>query len=120
MAYNKNIVEKLSQFNNLSFTRKQWDIILKGCGCPRSNYFWIAMKTYVLEREGNLRLFTLHDLNNEVFTLVWNLYCELNRDSVKKAYHNKKAKERAKEKASVNITFYMIDGYLTTTKPSKD
>lgn len=38
MVETKKVVESLSQFNNLILTKKQWDIIFKGCGMPKSAY----------------------------------------------------------------------------------
>ena len=120
MAYNKDIVEKLSQFNNLSFTKKQWDIILKGCGCPKSAYFWMALKENNLQR--CFRIYTLLDIDSASFDTIWNKYCELNRASVKKAYIKEKAKKKAREKvaAFTGITLYMVNGCLTTEKPERD
>lgn len=46
--YNK-VVESLSQFNNLILTKKQWDIIFKGCNMPKSVHLWAAFRHYSLE-----------------------------------------------------------------------
>lgn len=120
MAYDKDIVERLSLFNNMSFTKKQWDIILKGCGCPRSSHFWAALKTYNLQK--NHRLFTLVDIDSESFDNVWTLYCGLNRASVKKAYDKKKMWKKAKERCDrfKGMTLYLVDGRLTDIKPTRD
>lgn len=120
MPYNRDIVEKLSQFNNMSFTKKQWDIILKGCGCPKSCHFWAALKENNLVRYS--RLFTLIDIDNESFHTIWENYCHSNRASVKKAYNKAKAIKQVKERAKsfTGITFYMIGGTLTTEKPERD
>lgn len=62
------IVEKLSQFNNMSFTKKQWKIILKGCGCPKSCHFWAAL------RENNLvfhsKMYTLIDMDIHSYAII--------------------------------------------------
>lgn len=118
MAYNKDIVEKLSQFNNLSFTKKQWDIILKGCGCPKSSHFWGALRTHNLQR--NQRLYTLIDIDSKSLDTVWTDYCKSNRASVRKAYFKSKAKKQARERRTIGITLYMVDGYLTTDKPTRE
>lgn len=110
------IVEKLSLFNNMSFTKKQWDIILKGCGCPKSSHFWSALRANNLQR--NKRLYTLIDVNQESFGEIWTKYCLSNRANVKKSYLRKKI--NSKEKKEINITLYMVDGYLTTDKPIKE
>ena len=120
MAYDQDIVERLSQFNNVSFTKKQWDIILKGCGCPKSAHFWTAL------RQNNLvkcsRLFTLINIDSDSFHIIWESYCCLNRAGVKKAYDKAKAIKQAKErvKSFKGITFYMVGGVLTTEKPERD
>lgn len=118
MAYNKDIVEKLSQFNNLSFTKKQWDIILKGCGCPKSSHFWRALRMHNLQRVQ--RLYTLLDIDSKSFDTIWTNYCKSNRASVKKAYFKVKAKKQVRERKIVDITLYMVDGYLTTDKPTRE
>ncbi len=118
MAYSKDIVEKLSQFNNLSFTKKQWDIILKGCGCPKSSHFWSALKMYNLQR--NQRLYTLLNIDSKSFDTIWINYCKSNRAGVRKNYFKMKAKKQIEEGKTVNITFYMIDGYLTIDKPIRE
>lgn len=118
MAYNKDIVEKLSQFNNLSFTKKQWDIILKGCGCPKSSPFWSALRAHNLQR--NRRIYTLINIDSKSFDLIWTNYCKSNRAGVKKAYFKVKAKKQARERKIVDITLYMVDGYLTTDKPTRE
>lgn len=120
MTNHLNIVEKLSLFNNMSFTKKQWDIVLKGCGCPKSSHFWAALKTYNLQK--NHRMFTLVDINAESFDKVWTLYCKSNRASVKKAYDKEKARKKAREKVGnlKDITLYLIGSYLTDIKPKRD
>lgn len=120
MAYNKDIVEKLSQFNNLSFTKKQWEIILKGCGCPKSPLFWAAL------RDNNMiidnRTFTLVDFTEESFDKVYKQYSITNVASATKAQRKRKLRERAIERSKkvVNHTFFMVGGYLTTELPEKD
>lgn len=118
MAYNKDIVEQLSQFNNMSFTRKQWDIILKGCGCPKSSHFWGALRVHNLQR--NQRLYTLIDIDSKSFDTIWTNYCTTNRANVKKSYFKAKVKKQIKERKRVDITFYMVNGYLTTDKPVRE
>lgn len=114
------IVEKLSQFNNMSFTKKQWDIILKGCGCPKSPYFWTAL------RQNNLikyqKIYTLIDIDIHSYAIILDQYCTVNREQAKKSYNRSKARKIAQEKSKSfkGITFYMIGGYLTTEKPERD
>ncbi len=120
MTDQSNIVEKLSLFNNMSFTKKQWDIILKGCGCPKSKHLWTALRSSNMQKEE--KLYTLLDINMESFDIVWTKYCTLNRENVKKTYYKKKAIKRAKERQEgfKGITLYMINGYLTDIKPTRD
>lgn len=116
MTNHQDIVERLSLFNNMSFTKKQWDIVLKGCGCPKSSHFWTALKTYNLQK--NHRMFTLVDINAESFDKVWALYCESNRTNVRKTYYKKKARERVNN--FKGVTLYLVEGYLTDTKPTTE
>lgn len=120
MAYNKDIVERLSQFNNISFTKKQWDIILKGCGCPKSSHFWAALKQTNLVKCS--RLFTLININDDSFHIIWENYCYSNRAGAKKAYNKAKVIKQIEKrtKSFRGITFYMIGGALTTEKPERD
>lgn len=120
MAYNKDIVEKLSLFNNLSFTKKQWDIILKGCGCPKANHFWTALRNNNLIKEK--RIYTLIDINNESFECIWEKYCGINKAGAKKSYEKKKAREKAekRQKSLKNTTLYIINGCVTHINPIKD
>lgn len=114
------IVERLSQFNNMSFTKKQWEIILKGCGCPKSSHFWTAL------RQNNLvkykRIYTLVDMDIHSYAIILDQYCTANRASVKKSYDKAKARKKVQErnKEFKGITFYMVGGVLTTEKPERD
>ena len=114
------IVERLSQFNNMSFTKKQWEIILKGCGCPKSSYFWTAL------RQNNLvkykRIYTLVDMDIHSYAIILDQYLTANRAYVKKSYDKAKARKKVQErnKAFKRITFYMVGGVLTTERPEID
>lgn len=114
------IVESLSQFNNVKLSKKQWDIVLKGCGCPKSSLFWYALREHNLSKED--RLYTLLNINEESFNKVWENYCIANRASAKKTYDKNKLRAQAKAKAQQckGITFYMVGGYLTTEKPYEE
>ena len=120
MNKQETITEKLSQFNNLTFTKKQWDIILAGCGCPKSSHFWKAL------RDNNMlkytKLFTLVNIDNNSFADVLRQYLTVNRENVKKSYDKAKVRKRVQErnKTFKGITFYMIGGALTTEKPERD
>lgn len=114
------IAENLSQFNNRSFTRKQWEIILKGCGCPKSSYFWTALRQNNLVKYNNI--YTLVDMDIHSYAVILEQYSDMNRASVKKAYDKAKAKRRAQEsiKRCSSVTFYMVGGVLTVEKPEKE
>ena len=114
------IVERLSQFNNMSFTKKQWEIILKGCGCPKSSHFWTALRNLCMWR--NAKLYYLADVDSKAFENVWNAYCEANKTYVMKSYNKAKARAKAREKAESLkcFTLYMVNGTLTTEKPEKE
>lgn len=119
MTYNKDIVERLSLFNNISLSKRQWEIVLKGCGCPKSTIFWTALRRNNLQRIE--RLYTLLDINKESFNTVWTYYCELNNSSSKKSYLKKKARQKARQMAdNVGVRLYLIHGYLTTEIPERD
>lgn len=118
MAYNKDIVERLSQFNNLSFTKKQWDIILKGCGCPKSSHFWGALRKHNLVKEH--KYYTLVDIDTKSYERVYTAYSTYNTEAVMKAYNKRKAKEKARQSVErlQSKTLYIINGYITDTKPT--
>lgn len=120
MTNQEGIVERLSLFNNMSFTKKQWDIILKGCGCPKSAHFWTAL------RENNLvkysKIYTLKDMDIHSYAIILDQYCTANRASAKKSYDKAKAKKRAQERSNnfKGITLFMVGGALTTERPERD
>lgn len=114
------VVEKLSLFNNMSFTKKQWDIILKGCGCPKSSYFWAALKRNNLTQHS--KLYTLVNMDIHSYAIILDQYCTANQKAVKKCYDKAKAKKKVQERRETfkGITFYMVGGVLTTEKPERD
>lgn len=94
----QSIVEKLSQFNNLCFTKKQWEIIFKGCGCPKSAYFWMAIRDLCMWKSD--KLYYLSDIDNKSFEQVWQKYSNSNSNSVKKS--QKKAKDIEQRMEKIN------------------
>lgn len=120
MNNQKLLANNLSLFNNRTFTKKQWEIIFKGCGCPKSTYFWKALRDNNMEKYQ--LSYTLRDINTESFNKVWEEYCNYNRNSVKKHYDKVKALQSAREKVNKlkGHTFYIIGGILTTEKPERD
>lgn len=120
MTEQEKVVEKLSLFNNLSFTKKQWEIILKGCSCPKSSHFWASLRQNNLVKHS--RMYTLVDMDIHSYAIILNQYLTVNRESVKKCQRKAKARESAKKRAKsfTGVTFYMVDGVLTTEKPDRD
>lgn len=112
----EDVVEKLSLFNNISFTKKQWEIVLKGCGCPKSSHFWMALRNNNLQKEG--KLYLLVNLNMESFNYVWNIYCNTNKAAVNKSYKKKKVRESLKP--ITHTTFYVVNGVVTVENPKLD
>lgn len=114
------IVERLSQFNNMSFTKKQWEIVLKGCGCPKSTHFWTALKQNNLVKYE--KFYTLVDMDIHSYAIILDQYLTVNREAVKKSKDRAKSRKKAQErnKSFKGITFYMVGGTLTTEKPERD
>lgn len=112
-------VERLSQFNNMSFTKKQWEIVLKGCGCPKSAHFWTALKNNLVKYQ---RVYTLIDMDIHSYAIILDKYLTTNREYVKKSYNKAKARRQAQQRKESlkGTTFYMIGGVLTTEKPERD
>lgn len=120
MVETKKVVELLSQFNNLILTKKQWDIIFKGCGMPKSVYLWIALRHYSLEKIGFN--YKLKPINEETIKAIYNMYSSLNKSAVAKHYKKQKqiAKIKAYKASFKGLIFYNIGGVLTTIKPERD
>lgn len=120
MTQQEQVVERLSWFNNLSFTKKQWDIILKECGCPKSSHFWAALKRNNLVKYS--KTYTLVDMDIHSYAIILEEYNTANRTAMKKTYDKAKAIKQARErrKSFKGITFYMVGGALTTEKPERD
>lgn len=111
------IVERLSLFNNRSFTRKQWDIVFKGCGCPVHQFFWNALK------KGNIIkdawLYRLVDLDMDAYEKAYKEYLKLTREATKKTYAKKKAQRKARE--FQGLSFILLpDGTLSRNMPGDE
>lgn len=113
-------VENLSLFNNLSFTKKQWDIILKGCGCPKSTHFWKALRENNLIREG--LIYTLVDMDIHSYAVILEQYSALNTKAVMKTYKKKKFLKKVEERNTRirSTVFYSVNGVLTTEPPTRE
>lgn len=108
--------EQLSLFNNLSFTKKQWDIILRGCGCPKAPYLWTALRQHHIVKEG--KYFTMADMNATSYCRVYEEYCIYNRSNVSK--HAAKVKARKKAESLKGFTVYVINGVITRDNTIQD
>lgn len=114
------IVEKLSLFNNRIFTKKQWEIIFQGCGCPKSSHFWRAIRDNNMSKYKNA--YTLEDMDTEAYEKILSEYKKYNREGVSKFYKKAKAKQKAAEasKRMYGTAFYMVGGVVTIEKPEND
>lgn len=117
VSYN---IEKLQLFQNITLSKQQWEVILKGCDFPKSTLLWTVLRESILVKLDSYPLYTLISTTKEKIEKAINKYKELNNQCVK-AYYNKKKKEKeAKErsKSFKAFTLYMVGGVLTTEKPS--
>lgn len=117
-------IELLSKFNHRTFKRDQWDIILNGCGCPKTGQFWMALRNICMSKEicfGNTSTYKL-EATKEDFENVWKEYSDLS-SKYTKTYNNKKeAKQKAMEsvKRMSKIQMYIVNGCVTTEKPENE
>ena len=119
ISYN---IEKLQLFQNITLSKQQWEVILKGCDFPKSTLLWTVLRESILVKLDSYPLYTLISTTKEEIEKAVNKYKELNNQCAK-AYYNKKKKEKeAKErcKSFRAFTLYMVGGVLTTEKPSFD
>lgn len=103
MKTNKtDVAEALSLFNNRTFTKRQWEVILKGCGCPKSAHFWTALLEHMAKfQRGYIVTYTLTDMCSESYENVYKTYREINNNYVAK--HNQKKKAKAKRVAPMHL-----------------
>lgn len=120
MTNHQEVVERLSQFNNMSFTKKQWEIILKGCGCPKSAHFWAALKQNNLIKDK--KMYTLVEMDIHSYAIILDQYLAKNRECVNKSYRKAKARKQVQERSKSlrGTVFYMVGGALTTEIPERD
>ena len=105
---NTNIVEALSLFNNRTFTKRQWEVILKGCGCPKSAHFWSALLKHMVKyQRGYIVTYTLTDMCSEAYENVYKTYREINNNYVTK--HNQKKKAKAKAQRVVTPMSFVVN-----------
>lgn len=119
ISYN---IEKLQLFQNITLSKQQWEVILKGCDFPKSTLLWTVLRESILVKLDSYPLYTLISTTKEEIEKAVNKYKELNNQCVK-AYYNKKKKEKEAKERSKSFrafTLYMVGGVLTTEKPSFD
>lgn len=113
-------ISKLLQFNNCSFTKKQWNIILNGCNCPKSAAFWMIFKNNCEILDNNKYL--LLNANEEKLQQIFQSYLEVSLSYTKK--YQDKIKRKAKiEKWRNNYshnTHILINGVLCIESSTYD
>lgn len=114
------IVKNLSKFNNMNFTKEQWDIILTGCGCPKGNNFWTALRNLCMWNSN--KQYYLTDIDDNTLKQVFESYTEINRTYSKKYIKKTKAKIKVEEwrKNYTSTTLYVVNGTITIEKPEYD
>lgn len=119
ISYN---IEKLQLFQNITLSKQQWEVILKGCDFPKSTLLWTVLRESILVKLDSYPLYTLISTTKEEIEKAINKYKELNNQCVKAHYNKKKKEKEAKErsKSFKAFTLYMVGGVLTTEKPSFD
>lgn len=91
------ILKNLMLFNNTIASKAEWNIIFRGCGCPKNTYFWKSMRDNDLLHLLRNGFYTLRNVDPETFQNVWNEYCVNNRASVKRVYDKKKRLKKIEE-----------------------
>ena len=118
----KALTTKLQLFQNLTLTRPQWKVILKGCKFSKSEHLQTALIESILIKLDNYPMYTLTTITRETVEKVISRYKEINC-TYASAYYNKKRQEKAAKERSQSFkafTLYMVGGVLTTEKPSFD
>lgn len=90
------IMKNLMLFNGTIASSREWEIILRGCGCPKNQYFRKALREhalFMLKRN----YYILDGIDADTFQKIWDDYCTNNRAGVKKAYDKKRRIERIAE-----------------------
>lgn len=130
MTKTESIYNKLRLFVPFSATPAQWNVILKGAGCPNSCHFWKAFKTICLKEMdenflGYLSSHTIYmmnpEFNLEMFEKAWDEYCTANRASVKKVYYKKKAQKKTeqwRQERKALPCYLAPDGTITINNPN--
>lgn len=118
-------VEKINCFVGTPLTIKQWSILLQGIGCPKNAYFWQAFQDkMIIQGIGSGKhTYTLsHSLSENEYEEVLTYYRKLNNAAVRKYYQKKQAKNLATQATAriTNVSFFIVNGCITTEKPERD
>lgn len=121
----KQQLEKINCFVRTPLTTKQWNTILQEIGCPKNTYFWQAIQDkMVIKGIGTGKhTYTLdHSLSEDEYKEVLTYYRKLNNAAAKKHYRKKQAKILAAQATArvMSLSFFIINGVITTEKPEKD
>ena len=106
-------------------TTKQWNTLFQGIGCPKNAYFWQAIQDkMVIKGIGTGKhTYTLdHSLSEDEYKEVLTYYRKLNNAAAKKHYRKKQAKILAAQATArvMSLSFFIINGVITTEKPERD
>lgn len=118
------ILENLSLFSNRTFTKKQIDVLLCGCGCPKSMQFWQSLRQNAIEKTsfGSVNVYRFKEITYELFDLIWQDYINTATKYNNTSRQRKEAKMKAKESNEriSKTTIYIVEGRLTDEKPYND
>lgn len=121
----KQQLEKINYFVGTPLTTKQWDILLQGIGCPKSTYFWQALQSKMIIKgigTGKHTYTLAHPLSEDEYQEAITCYRELNNAAAKKHYRKKQAKNLAAQATArvMSLSFFIVNGVLTTEKPERE
>lgn len=121
----KQQLEKINYFVGTPLTTKQWDILLQGIGCPKNAYFWQALQDKMIIKgigTGKHTYTLAHSLSEDEYKEILTYYRELNNAAAKKHYRKKQAKNLAAQATArvMSLSFFIVNGVLTTEKPEKE
>ena len=85
-------IATLSLFNGITLSKTQWLVVLQGCGCPKTHYFWAALRDECMTKDR--RAYTLLYFDAEAFNRVWSIYSRNNSAGAAKAYRKKKVRAK--------------------------
>ena len=121
----KQQLEKINYFVGTPLTTKQWNTLLQGIGCPKNAYFWQAIQDKMVIKgigTGKHTYTLAHSLSEDEYKEVLTYYRKLNNAAAKKHYRKKQAKILATQATArvMSLSFFIINGVITTEKPERD